>query len=288
MAAIISLAPLCLPSRTDAQQFALWTHAAPGSEHWTQRERTMQGAQYGTVVFNVVTPTLTAYIPDPSTATGAAVIIAPGGSFRGVTIGLEGHNVARWFQERGIAAFVLKYRVLDYHAPGNAALSIDDAGRFAIADGKEALNVVRRRAAEWRIDPHRVGFLGFSAGGMIASSVLLQPDSSARPDFGVMVYGAPFGALPSIPRHLPPALLVWADDDPIARPAMTRLRDAMRSSGSAVGVRVYDCGGHGFGMRRQGTASDRWMDDLYSWLKRQGMTQRRVAASSFKRIAARM
>lgn len=262
------------PIASQAQEFPVWPHAAPGSEHWTQREQTVDSAPYGRVAFKVVVPTLTALLPDRAIATGAAVIIAPGGAFRGVTIGLEGANVGRWFQRRGIAAFVLKYRVLDYHASGNASLPIDSAAQFAVADGVQALKVVRRHAAEWHLDRRRVGFLGFSAGGMVASNVLLQPDSSARPDFAVLVYGAPFGGMPRIPRGLPPTLLIWADDDQIARQAMIRFRDAVSAAGERVEVRVFDRGGHGFGMRRQGTSSDRWMDGLYVWLTRQGVTRR--------------
>lgn len=265
------LVALLLPVALDAQVIPVWPHAAPGSERWTQKERIVDIDPYGRVAFNVVTPTLTAFLPDPATAAGAAVIVAPGGSFRAVTVGLEGVNVAQWFQRRGIAAFVLKYRVLDYHLPGNASLSIDSAGRFAIADGVQALRVVRRHAAEWRLDPHRIGFLGFSAGGMIASNVLLQPDSSSRPNFAVLVYGAPFGRVPPIPSGLPPTLLVWADDDSIARAAMTGFRDALTAAGARPGVLVYDHGGHGFGMRHQGTSSDRWTDDLFAWLRQRGM-----------------
>jgi acetyl esterase/lipase len=270
------IALLCLarPGIGQTQVIRLWPHVAPGSERWTQVEQITESARYGTIAFKVVTPTLTAYFPDSVMATGAAVIIAPGGAFRGVTIGLEGMNVARWFQRRGVAAFVLKYRVLDHHAPGNASLSIDSAGRFAIADGVQALRVVRRHADEWRIDRHRVGFLGFSAGGMLVANVLVQPDAAARPDFAVLVYGAPFGTMPRIPRELPPTLLVWADDDPIARPAMTRFRDALTAAAAHADVQVYDRGGHGFGMQRQGTSSDRWMDDLSIWLTRQGVTRR--------------
>lgn len=254
----------------------VWPHAAPGSEHWTQREVTERSARYGAVVFNVTTPTLTAFLPEPGTSTGTAVIIAPGGSFRGITIELEGANVAEWFRRRGIAAFVLKYRVLDHHDPVNAALPIDSAARFAEADGVQALRVVRRHAAEWDIDPHRVGVLGFSAGGMLASSVLLQPERDDRPDFAILVYGAPFGAMPRIPHVLPPTLMIWAQDDDIAAPAMRRLSDAMRSAREAVQQEVFDRGGHGFGMRQQGTSSDRWPDVAWAWLRARGFAKRSV------------
>jgi hypothetical protein len=155
------------PRPASAQIVRVWSHAAPGSERWTQRETTEQTAQFGTVVFKVVTPTIAAFLPARVNAIGVAVIIAPGGSFRGVTIGMEGDSVASWFQQHGIAAFVLKYRVLDYHAPGNSSLSIDAAARFAIADGIQALSVVRRHAVEGLRSPsYRLrGFLRRRHGG---------------------------------------------------------------------------------------------------------------------------
>jgi acetyl esterase/lipase len=259
-----------------AQVIRIWPHAAPGSERWTQQEQTVESAPYGTVVFKVVTPTITAFLPARTNATGAAVIIAPGGSFRGVTIGLEGASVASWFQQHGIAAFVLKYRVLDYHANGNSSLPIDSAAQFALADGKQALRVVRRHAIEWGLDPHRIGYVGFSAGGMVASSVLLQPDASARPDFAVLVYGAPFGTMPPIPHGLPPTLLIWARDDQIAAPAMRRFDEALRAAGESAQKQVFDRGGHGFGVRHQGTDSDRWIAAAYGWLSSKGLVRRQV------------
>jgi acetyl esterase/lipase len=263
---LLLLIALAHPRVASAQAIAVWPHAAPGSEHWAQRETTTTDARLGAVAFRVVTPTLTAYLPDSADATGTAVIIAPGGSFRGVTIGLEGATVARWFQRRGIAAFVLKYRVLDHHAPGVASLPIDSLARFAIADGVQALRTLRHRAPAWHIDPRRIGVIGFSAGGMVASSMLLQPDPLARPSFAVLVYGAPFGAMPRIPPHLPPTLLVWARDDDIARPAMERFSRALRASGETAQRLVFEHGGHGFGLRHQGTDSDRWIVAVQRWL----------------------
>jgi len=258
-------------SASSAQVVRIWPHAAPGSERWTQHEVTERSARYGTVEFDVTTPTLTAFLPNHARATGTAVIIAPGGSFRGVTVGVEGEDVARWFQQHGIAAFVLKYRVLDYHAPGNASLPIDSAAQYAIADGVQALRVVRRHAAEWAIDANRIGFVGFSAGGMLASRVLLQPEPRDRPDFAVLVYGAPFGAMPDIPPGLPPVLMLWAQDDHVAAPAMQRFSAALRSAGEPAQQKVFDRGGHGFGLRHQGTSSDGWIDVAYDWLRDRGL-----------------
>ena len=141
-----------------AQIVNIWPGVAPGSELWTHQERTVENTPLGTVVFNVATPTLTAFLPDRTKATGTSVIIAPGGAFVALAIDLEGYNVARWLQERGIAAFVLKYRIIEKRQEGMPAMNMDTAGRYGIADGIQAIKVVRQHAAEWDLSPDRVGF----------------------------------------------------------------------------------------------------------------------------------
>ena len=261
-----------------AQIVNIWPGLAPGSEHWTQQERTVENTPIGTVVFNVVTPTLTAYLPQRARATGTSVIIAPGGAFVALAIDLEGSNVARWLQEKGIAAFVLKYRIIEKRQEGIPAMDMDTSGRYGIADGIQALKVVRQHAAEWGLSPDRVGFLGFSAGAMVTSGTLLQEDATARPNFAALIYGGPFGVMPTIPATLPPMFLAWAQDDAVARDAVVRFHDALTSAGHKPEIHMFSAGGHGFGMRKQGTSSDHWIDALYYWLEAQGFTK--VAGSS--------
>jgi acetyl esterase/lipase len=261
-------------SAAQGQVVRLWPGTAPGSEHWTQTERRIEETPVGPVVFNVVTPTLTAFLPERGRATGTGVIIAPGGAFVALAIGLEGEDAARWLQARGIAAFVLKYRIMEKRGDGIPQMDMDTAGRFAIADGIQAVKVVRQHAAAWGVRPDRVGFLGFSAGGMVASAVVLQPDSAARPNFAAMVYGAPFGVMPRIPRRLPPLFMAWAQDDRVALGPVVRFHAALRAAGQRPDVHVYSTDGHGFGMRKQGTSSDRWIDAFYGWLQAQGLTRR--------------
>jgi acetyl esterase/lipase len=152
-------------------------------------------------------------------------------------------------------------------------MDMDAAGRYALADGVQALAVVRRRAAEWNVTPGRVGFLGFSAGAMVASGALLQADPAARPSFVGLVYGAPFGAMPAIPKELPPIFMAWAQDDPVALTPVVRFFDALMAAGLKPEVHVYGAGGHGFGLKRQGTTSDHWIDAFYEWLEAQGLTK---------------
>jgi acetyl esterase/lipase len=243
--------------------------ARSGVGAWTQKERTFEHTPVGTVVMNVVTPTLTPYLPERSKATGIGVIIAPGGAFVALTVGLEGREAAEWLRARGIAAFLLKYRTVEKLQEGIPEMDMDTAGRYGIADGIQALKVVRRHAAEWGVSPDRIGFLGFSAGAMVASGAVLQADSAGRPNFAAFIYGGPFGAMPVIPARLPPLFMAWAQDDQVALDPVVRFRDALVAAGHKPEIHVYSAGGHGFGMRKQGTSSDHWIDELYYWLKAQ-------------------
>jgi acetyl esterase/lipase len=274
-AGAIALTLLMACSARTQQVVNIWPGAAPGSDKWTQKERTIENTPVGTVVFNVVTPTLTAYLPERSKATGTGVIIAPGGAFVALAISLESYDVARWLQERGVAAFVLKYRIMEKRGEGiPAGMDMDEAGKYGIADGIQALKVVRQHAAEWGVSPDRVGFMGFSAGAMVTSAALLQPDAAARPDFAVMIYGAPFGVMPTIPAKLPPMFLAWAQDDAVALAPIIKFHDALRAAGHKPEVHIFSAGGHGFGMKKQGTSSDHWIDAFYYWLEAQGFTRR--------------
>jgi len=218
---------------------------------------------------------LTAYLPERAKATGTGVIIAPGGAFVALAIDLEGNKVARWLQDKGIAAFVLKYRIVEKRQEGiPAGMNMDEVGKYGIADGIQALKVVRQHAAEWGLSPDRVGLMGFSAGAMVTSGALLQPDAAARPSFAAMIYGGPFGVMPAIPAKLPPMFLAWAQDDAVALAPIVRFYDALRAAGQKPEVHIFSAGGHGFGLRKQGTSSDHWIDEFYDWLEAQGLTRR--------------
>jgi acetyl esterase/lipase len=304
IASVVCLTMLMAYS-VSAQTLDIWPGIAPGSEDWKQQERVEKGGP-GNIVYNVVTPTLTVYLPDKSKATGTGVIIAPGGAFMLLSIDHEGHQVARWLQEKGIAAFVLKYRVAEtppgftFGAPsagpkaaipgkpkqgtaapkppgrvasGGPRMNMDETGKYGIADGIQALKVVRQHAAEWGIDPNRVGFMGFSAGAMVTTGTLLQKDPEARPNFAAPIYGGPFGAMPDIPADLPPVFLAWAQDDLIAGPSAMRFYDALKAAGYRPEVHIFSGGGHGFGMLKSGKSSDHWIDIFYNWLEAEGFTK---------------
>ena len=267
------------PNKIDAaktpepQIVNIWSGAPPGTEKWTQKEKVIENTPVGTAVLNVTTPTLTAYLPEKSKATGTGVIIAPGGYCLALAISQEG-DAARLLQSRGIAAFVLKYRIIEKIGDGIPKnLNMDEACKYGIADGIQAVKVVRQRAAEWNVSPDRIGFMGFSAGGMVASGALLQTDAAARPNFAAPIYGAPFGVIPQIPKNLPPIFMAWAQDDDLAGGAIMKFYDALRAAGNKPEIHIYSAGGHGFGVKKQGTSSDHWIDDFYNWLEAQGLTK---------------
>jgi acetyl esterase/lipase len=263
----------------------LWPGVAPGSEQWKQPETTLGSGGMERIV-NVTTPTLTVYLPDPSIATGTAVIIAPGGGFVFLGINGEGHDVAKWLVTRGIAAFVLKYRTVQLEGRDEAQLNqsggarfgaqlqnhalIAEDGKYGIADGIQAVKVLRAHAVEWGVSPNRIVFMGFSAGGMITEFTAIQPD--ARPNYAAPIYGATFPAVPPIPQGLPPFFMAMAQDDTLAGPYIVNFYDALKAAGYKPEFHIYNSGGHGWGMRKQGKTSDHWIDEFYYWLEAQGLT----------------
>lgn len=255
----VSAAPASVP---------LWNGPAPGSETWTQKETIVKNTPLGTVALNVVTPTLTAYLPPAGRSTGTGVIVAPGGACIALALTLEGESVARWLQQHGIAAFVLKYRTIEKRGQGIPAdLNEDTACKYGMADGIQAVKVVRQHAAQWGVSPQKIGFIGFSAGGMVASAAVLQSDASARPDFAAFIYGGPLVTMPVIPHNLPPIFMAWAQDDPQVLGAVRRFYSALQAAGAKPEAHIYSAGGHGFGMKQQGTTSDRWIDEFYAWMQ---------------------
>jgi acetyl esterase/lipase len=266
----------------------------PGAEGWSWAESTMQ-VPWVTVPRrlsrNVVIPTLTMFRPAPGMANGTAMIVAPGGAFHFLMIDHEGYDMARWLAEHGITAFVLKYRVartpdadadlLAFRAdlqrrlaesrPAGAEGPIPLATRlWGEADGQQAIRFVREHAADWDIDPARVGVAGFSAGGSVAMGVALDHHAASRPDFAVGVY-PPYRELP-VPADAPPLFLVISDDDPAVSPAAAaRLYGAWHAARIPAEFHVFGNGGHGWGMATEGWLSDGWINLLERWLKVRGL-----------------
>lgn len=237
------------------------------------------------LIFNVSDPTLELFRPAHGTANGTAVIIAPGGGFVGLGYEVGGTAVARQLAQRGVTALVLKYRTI--RSPDDAmhmpevhmkemeaiiarAKSGDpvEAARFAgeqhaVEDGACAMKIVRQRAAEWGIDPHRVGFIGFSSGAFIAADLAIG-DKATRPNFVGMIYG---GLRTPVPADASPAFIAAAADDEYMPHDALQLYSAWNKAGVPAELHVYERGGHGFGLGAKGATSDHWFEELIWWMQ---------------------
>ena len=178
----------------------LYNGAAPGSESWTWEEKQLDSNLWHTpVVYNVTHPSLTVFSPDPSNATGTAVIVCPGGGFQALSIKSEGTDVAQWLSQRGVTAFVLKYRLMHTLTDDptieqkNKSVKQTEQDAMsvipkAIADTREAIAYVRKHAAEYGISPSRIVIIGFSAGGTVAASSAYNYTPENRPDYVAPIY----------------------------------------------------------------------------------------------------
>lgn len=289
----------------------VWPQGVPALVDWPG---TMAGPAHetrsgdGETIANVSTPTYQAFLPPRTKATGAGVIVAPGGGFRVLSIRKEGTQVAEWLARHGIAAFVLKYRLVPQH-PGETTeamrrrllttMRADQTGEPAVADGVQALRLIRSRAARYGIDPARLGVVGFSAGGHVAGMMALAPDPADRPAFAGLVYGMPFMVPPPplppanlpfppgtpaepwlrpkptpAPGALPPHFLAMAQDDIAAGSGFRVYYDALYGAGYRPETHLYAWGGHGFGMKPQGSSADGWIEAFRRWIEAQGFTRR--------------
>lgn len=235
-------------------------------------------------VRNVTRPTITPFLPKGK-GTGVAVIIAPGGGFLGLAIEKEGWQIARYFADHGIAAFVLKYRVLP--TPASQAEFADQLTRAirgekvamasppedtppeALADGLAALRYVRGHAGQWGVDPARIGFMGFSAGGFLTRSVV-ENAGADMPAFVGPIY--PNMAAMKVPDNAPPMFVaIAADDFLLARAGGPKLIDSYRAAGKSVEFHLFSSGDHGFGPGAPGTPTEGWLDVMRRWLRTRGI-----------------
>lgn len=281
---IKSLVPLFLLGvafAAEPQTIQLWPGSPPGSEKWNYEETVAVGPQDNLRrISNVTQPTLTAFLPLPESRNGTAIVICPGGGFRWLSIDNEGTTLAQWLNSIGVTAFVLKYRVMRTGDPEEKNPGVADARRsevipLAIADGQQAIRVVRSHAAEWRISKDRIGILGFSAGGYVAAAVALHHDADSRPNFVMPIYpGTPDDV--TAPADAPPMFIVQADDDKTVPPPdhSIRLYDSWKKAGASAELHIYSRGGHGFGMRKKNMPVDTWTDRLRDWLNLQGLLKR--------------
>ena len=270
---------------------SIWPNGAPGTEDWTpsEQEGVAPPPYNSRFIRNVCNPTLMAFFPDPSIANGTAVIICPGGAFHALAIDHEGIKVARWLTNRGMTAFILKYRLIktmerdeDYFKqlmsnmedPAKMREITEQQGPFALADGQQAVQVVRQRATEWGLLPDRIGMMGFSAGGNVAANVALHHDANSHPDFVAPIYGALIEEM-VVPPDAPPLFIAVANDDDLAVDTCLRLYCAWKEAKLPAELHIYAAGGHGFGMNKQGLPVDGWVKCFGDWLQALGFLNSR-------------
>lgn len=258
----------------DRPVLPLWPEGAPGSEARKGEPEKFDGDK----VSNIHHPSLTVYLPPKDKATGTAVIVVPGGGHRVLVMNHEGYNVGQWLVQRGIAAFVLKHRLAkDASAPeGQSPYQWDVHG---LADGQRAIRLVRSRAAEWNIDPTRVGILGFSAGGEIAflSAMRAAPGEeptadpiqrqSARPDFQALIYPGK-SALIKPEKGAPPVFLAAGfNDRPDISEGLAHVYLLFKKAGVPAELHLYAGAGHGFGLRESNKSpAGAWPQRFVEWL----------------------
>ena len=273
-------------------QIPIWPGAAPDAEpvpgpEFAETTKELFAGKPAVVVNNVSKPTMTVYSPKGKN-TGAAVVVFPGGGYNCLAIDLEGTEVCDWLTSKGIAGVLLKYRVPTLRFEGYRE------SLQALQDAQRTLGLVRFHAAEWHIDPHKIGVLGFSAGGHMVTATSTRFDrrlypavdkadeESCRPDFAIALYpghlwkrGGNLELNPNVPvdGNTPPAFLLQAEDDPVD-PVENSLVYfmALKKAGVPVEMHLFPEGKHAFGLRRTEFPITRWPELVEIWLQTIGMT----------------
>ena len=274
------------PPSAEHPTIAVWPSAVPGAPANPPAEADTTTAKDNLIagrplvrLGNVSSPTLTLYAPKGQN-TGAAVVVFPGGGYNILAIDLEGTEVCDWLNSAGVTCFVLKYRV-----PNTGPYPKSPA---ALQDAQRALGLVRQHAAEWGVDPNRIGVLGFSAGAHLAAALsthfnerLYPPidatdQVSCRPDFAVIVYPGylaladkNFAPNPDIvpTEKTPPQFIVQAEDDPVHVENATVYFMALKNAKVPAELHIYSQGGHGYGLRRTELPVTTWPESVATWLR---------------------
>jgi acetyl esterase/lipase len=259
----------------------LWPGPAPGEAGAAVGEEKLSGQKGSRRLENVTRPTITVYRPEAGKDTGVAVVIAPGGGYNFLAWDHEGEDVAAWLNSIGVTGVVLKYRVPRRPEHPRAPLS----------DAQRAVSLVRGKAKEWKIDPARIGMMGFSAGGHLTAAAATNFDKrayepvdaadreSCRPDFAVMVYPGGVIARGSeqlapeirVSKETPPSFFAHAGNDRVAAENSIMMYLALHKAGVPAELHVYSTGGHGFGLRPSPNPVSTWPKRCEEWLRSQGI-----------------
>lgn len=223
-------------------------------------------------------PSIYVFLPPKERAIGVAVVVAPGGGHRQLVMEKEGWEFADWLNDLGIAAFVLKYRLAK--APGST-YTLEE---HVWADAAQAMRMVRKRAAEWQVDPERIGFAGFSAGGEVAMMIATKFDAETRPDFNILIYPwyRPGAREPEQPQPFPMPengpttfLLCTTEDHSHVVPTLKYYME-LQAKKIPVEMHIYHKGPHGFALRptKDPLPVNSWPDRLKDWLYDQRILKR--------------
>ncbi len=276
------LIPVSILAGGNPNEILLWPDGAPGSEGKINDDVVRISQPGGDHVFTSVNnPSITAYLPSPEHATGAAVIVAPGGGHRELWIDHEGHNVARRLSEHGIAAFVLKYRLAK---ATNSTYTVDGD---ELADMQRAIRLVRSRSPGWNLDPHRIGVMGFSAGGEVAFLSAMRFDNGAadatnaidrqscRPDFQALIYPGNSGRIETATNSPPAFLCCGSNDRPDISEGLAKVYLKFKEAKVPVELHIFAGVGHGFGLRPGDTRPvSKWPDRFEEWLGESGFLKK--------------
>ena len=272
-------------SIANAQEvYQLYKGTAPGSEDWSITEQEDKDQLGDRILYNISNPTLTAYLPPDYLASGSAVVIAPGGGFHLLSIDNEGVDVAKYLNSIGIAAFVLKYRTaqIDKHPMQALQPFLNDFDaldkkneplvELAIDDAISAMDLIREKAEDFNINPNKIGFMGFSAGGTLTISLAYNAPEKSRPNFIAPIYAYTRSVVGNkIPNSDTPIFIAFAADDPLKLvPSNLDLYEKWYNNGNPAEIHIYEKGGHGFGMKNQTLPSDNWYDQFAEFLETHG------------------
>ena len=280
-----SIATLLLASvwafAAEPQIVYLWPNGAPGSEGKTSEEVVKVQPAGDRVISNVHKPSITVYLPSKETATGASVVIAPGGGHSALWADHEGHNIAKYLQERGVAGFVLKYRLA---REKESTYTIEGT---SLQDTQRAIKLVKSKSAEWGVDPERIGVIGFSAGGELAALAATHVDEGKadavdaidRLSSKVGFFGLMYPAIPKdmpLAKDMPPSFLICGENDrQNISQGLPELYLAMKKAGAQTELHVYTKVGHGFGLRPtlKGPVGQ-WPQRFYEWMEARGLLKK--------------
>ncbi len=285
LAIIVALAGAWVLNAEEPTVIPLWPNGAPGFEN--RRNEPELAKDYW--IRNINNPSLTVFLPPKEKATGAAVVIVPGGGHRELVFNAEGVEPARYFNSLGVAAFALKYRLA---RETNSIYTIQNARE----DAQRAMRLVRSHAKEWNLDPNRIGIIGFSAGGELVSMVTFGATDgntnaadavdhvSCRPDFLIEIYPGPLGVPETVPTNAPPAFFLAANDDKEPAGVITTMLEKYRKVGVPAEVHLFAKGSHAFNMgdRSKLATIKNWPQRMADWLADNNVLDPSVPAPGVK------